>query len=408
MPKPSYDQYLSVSEVSHMVSENFNQTKPFQKILVKGEVTNYKGPSGGHHYFSIKDENALLPCVIWGYVANSIPEFKLESGKQVALIGKFKYYEPKGTVSLHVSRITDLGEGEANLRYMQLCERLKEEGLFDEAHKQPIPKFPKTVGIVTSQNGEARNDIEKVAKKRNPYIQLLLYHVNVQGKDACRTIVEGIRALDAMQLDTIIVGRGGGSQEELLAYNEEAVARAVYEAKTPIISAVGHQGNWALIDYVSDKRVATPSEAAEEAIPNVMDTVRRVRFLDQSIRTQMRGMLRLRMQKLETVKVRLNAGDPVRKLADRKRRLGDLSDRLDHRMKAALDKRKVRFGIQVTKLNGLSPTAKLVGGFGYISSEGAPIRSIADVAPGDAVEIRLHDGAIFTTVTETRTETQSA
>ncbi|MBR5969193.1 MAG: exodeoxyribonuclease VII large subunit [Lachnospiraceae bacterium] len=396
-----YARYQSVTAVNLMIAGQFERTDRFQTVLVKGEVTNYRGPNGGHHYFSIKDEHCLLSCVIWSYDAAAILRFPLESGKQVALAGRLAFFDKRGTVSLHVRQIADMGAGDASLRYLQLKARLEEEGLFAIEHKKPIPKFPEKVGIITSKNGQARKDIEKIALKRNPYVQLVLYHVNVQGENACRTILEGIERMDAMGLDTLIVGRGGGSDEELIAYNDEAIARAVYAAKTPVISAVGHEGNWALIDFVSDLRAATPSEAAEEAIPDIMTTIRQIRQLEKNIRDNMHNALEKRKLRLRTQEARLKGNDPVRKLKERKEKLKHLEEGLTQKIRAVYERKNHRFRVLLERLNGLSPTAKLVKGFGYISVSGQPVTGISDVQPEDILDITIHDGHIVTKVTET-------
>ena len=349
-----YANYKSVSEVNKMIMESVDETACFRTILVKGEVTNYRGAgSDGQHYFSIKDDKCLLSCIIWKNDARNILHFPLESGKKVALIGRLKYYDKRGTCALHISQIADIGAGEANLRYLELKARLEAEGLFAIEHKKLIPKCPKTVGIVTSKNGQARKDIEKIALKRNPYIQLVLYHVNVQGENACRTIREGIERLDNMNLDTIIVGRGGGSDEELIAYNDEAIARAVYNAETPIISAVGHEGNWALIDYVSDKRVATPSEAAEEAIPDVMTMIKQIQQLEKNITDNMHNALEKRKLRLSTQEAKLKGNDPVQKLKERKDKLANLSEGLAQKMNMIFQKKKSTFSVLLAQLNGI-------------------------------------------------------
>ena len=397
-----FAEYQTVSEVNRMIAERFDATDCFQSILVKGEVTNYRGTNGGHYYFSVKDENSLLSCVMWSSTAERILQFTFEAGKKVAIIGSFKYCEKNGTGTLHVRQIADMGAGEANLRFLELKARLEEEGLFAVEHKKPIPKFPQRVGIVTSRDGDARKDIEKVAGKRNPYVQLILYHANVQGQNAIRTMIEGIERLDAMQLDTIIVSRGGGSQEDVIVYNDEALARAVYNARTPVVTAVGHESYWTLIDYVADKRVATPSEAAEETIPDVMSVIRQIRQLERNISNNMRSALHSRMQKLKTQEARLEGNDPVRRLKERKDRLNHLSEGLQQKIRMLYETKKNRFRILLERLNGLSPTAKLVRGFGYISHDGKPLTSVGEVKSGDRLDIRIHDGQIVTTVKETQ------
>ncbi len=395
-----YSDYKTVSKVNEEISKQFNLTKEFKSILVRGEVTNFNGKNNGNYYFDIKDDKALLPCIIWKSTAENNLKFELKSGKEVAIIGNLKFYNEKGTSSLHVSKIADIGAGQASLQYELLKKKLEEEGLFDQEHKKPIPKFPTRVGIVTSKDGRAIEDIEKVAKEKNPFVQLILYHVNVQGQNAVRTIIEGIKALDELGLDTIIVGRGGGSDEELIAYNDENVARAVYDAKTPIVSAVGHQGNLALIDHVADHRASTPTAAAQDCIPDLMTTLLRVRQLKKAIADNMQNNLQKRKSRLDTQKARLEGNDPVRVLKEKKVKLQVLSDGLRDKIVMIYDTTKNRYRVLVTRLNGLSPTAKLIHGFGYITSENNPVMSINDVNVGDEVSIRIHDGQIKTTVND--------
>ena len=418
----SFSGYKTVSEVNTELGKQFYITPQFRSILVKGEVTNYKGPNNGNYYFEIKDDKAMLPCMIKRDVADRILKFKLESGKEVAIKGDLGFYNKTGTNRLYVNQISDMGAGQAAFKYMQLKKKLEEEGLFDQDHKKAVNKFSKCVGIVTSKDGQAIKDITKVAKKRNPYVQLVLYHVNVQGIYAVNSIVEGIKALDDLNFDALIVGRGGGSDEDLSAFNDEKVARAVYAAKTPIISAVGHEGNWALIDYVSDKRVATPSEAAEETIPDVMTVIHRVEQLKKGISDNMQGNLRQRKYQLEKQqimlddnirnnfrqrkyqldkqKIKLEANNPARVLKEKQDRFQVLYDGLDNKIVRIYDTTQNRYRVLVTKLNGLSPTAKLINGFGYISLDDKPVKSVRDVNVGDEISIRIHDGRVITTVNE--------
>ena len=394
------DLYKTVSQVNDMIIRNFNDTIEFQMIMVKGEVTNFSGHKGRNYYFAIKDNDALLPCFMWEDTARSVMKFELKQGQQVAIIGKLDLYKAAGKAQLVVRQISAIGDGAANLALIKLKAQLEAEGLFDEDHKKKIAKYPETVGIITSKDGQAIKDICKVAGKRNPYVQLVLYHVNVQGKNAVSTIIEGIRYMDKQGFDTIIVGRGGGSDEELMAYNDEMIARTVYEAQTPIISAVGHEGHWTLIDYVADKRVATPSEAAEEAVPDVMVDINRVRQLRRSIETNMMNRLEQRKLLLAAKLAVLEKNSPERKLKERTDRLAVLSERLTENMRRVFDAKKHRYEVLVANLNGLSPTAKLVSGFGYISHDDRPVKTVDDVKVGDTIHIRIHDGEIKSDVTE--------
>lgn len=393
-----YAKYRTVSEINRMISDIVNATNEFRAILVKGEVTNFDGKKGRHYYFAIKDDSALLPCVMWDSTAAYALKFKLEKGQQVAIAGSLEYYDAQGKAQLIVSTIENIGDGEANLAFIKLKAKLEAEGLFAPERKKSIPKHPEQVGIITSKNGQAIKDICKIAEKRNPYVQLILYHVNVQGVNAVSTIVNGIKTLDGMGLDTIIVGRGGGSDEELNSYNHERIARAVAEAKTPIVSAVGHQGHWTLIDFVADKRVATPSEAAEETIPDVMTDISRIELLKNTIRDRMKAIIENRRLLIKSTLSDIEKNSPQNRLNENKDRLKHFSELMDMNIRSAFQKYNNRFEVLLAELNGLSPTAKLVGGFGYVTKENKPVKNVADVKPGDDINIRMHDGDITATV----------
>ncbi|MBR5179325.1 MAG: exodeoxyribonuclease VII large subunit [Lachnospiraceae bacterium] len=437
-----YARYRSVSEINRMINEIVNATNEFRHILVKGEVTNFDGQKGRHYYFAIKDENALLPCVMWDSTAAYALKFKLEKGQQVALAGSLEFYEGQGKAQLIVSAIENIGDGQANLAFLKLKKKLEAEGLFDQERKKPIPKHPAQVGVITSKNGQAIKDICKIAGKRNPYVQLVLFHVNVQGANAVSTIVKGIKTLDKMGLDSIIVGRGGGSDEELNSYNDEMIARAVADAKTPIVSAVGHQGHWTLIDFVADKRVATPSEAAEETIPDVMTDIKRVEDLKASLQNLMVNAIKTRKLLVDAKLSAIEKNSPQNRLNEKKERLKHNSQMLDvnirniyksaqenlinltksidssmklvyagyrerpqimleglnTNMKMIFGRYSKRFEVLLAELNGLSPTAKLVGGFGYVTKDNKAVKNAKDVSKGDEISIRMHDGDISATV----------
>lgn len=433
-----YEKYKTVSEVNRLISDRYNHVPEFYDILVKGEVTNFNGKKGAHYYFDIKDDNALLPCRLWDSVAVQALKFTLEKGQFVAIAGRLEFFEKSGQTQLIVREIENIGEGQSNLALLQLKAKLQAEGLFDVIHKKPIPKHPENVGIITSKNGQAIKDICKVAKKRNPYVQLVLFHVNVQGVNAVSTIVNGIKELDGMGLDSIIVGRGGGSDEELNVYNDEKIVRAVFEAVTPIVSAVGHEGHWTLIDYVADKRVATPSEAAEETIPDVMADIEKVALLKKAIQDNMAALLKSKKLQLENKIALLAKNSPQNRLKENAERLKHqselmrmnieavlkaytektamlteninagmklvfagfkdrpdiLKESMDKNIRLIFQSYSKRFEVLLANLNGLSPTAKLVGGFGYVSKDDKPVKNAADVKSGDNINIRMHDGDI--------------
>ena len=409
-----YEEYKSVSEINTMVHQIYNSTNEFRIVHVKGEVTNFDGKKGRNYYFAIKDEESLLQCFMWESTAQTALRFKLEKGQQVAIIGSLEFYREQGKTQLVVSHIENIGDGQANLMYLRLKAKLQAEGIFDDAHKKSIPKHPTTVGIITSKDGQAIKDICKVAQKRNPYVQLVLYHVNVQGVNAVATITKGIKVLDEMGLDTIIVGRGGGSDEELLVYNDERIVRLVYEADTPIVSAVGHEGHWTLIDHVADKRCATPSEAAEETIPNIMVDIERLQLISKAIKDNMQSRLEERLLVLKALQAKLEQNGPVHKYKEKSDKLNSLIsmmrlnmqsayeskaekpnillESIRQNMMMAYDLRCHRLEVLLTKLNGLSPTAKLINGFGYITKDDKAVTDIEMVSPGDSVSVRIHNG----------------
>ncbi len=385
--------YLSVTSAGNAIAAAVAADDVLRNIKVQGEVTNYSGHSV-NYYFSIKDTDSIIDCFMFEHIADAALDFELENGKQVAISGYMNFHEKSGKFKLLVRGIVDAGEGEEKRKLMELKEKLRAEGLFDEERKKPISKHPSKVGIVTSKNGQAIKDICKIASKRNPYIQLVLYHVNVQGRNAVPSIVTGIRHLDGLGCDTLIVGRGGGSDEELKAYNDESIARTVADCRTPVISAVGHQGHWTLIDYVADKRVATPSEAAEEAIPDLMSDIKKVTDIRASMDYKIRTVLNARADRYRSLAVILKKNDPVDKLQRRKERLALLTETLSASMDSVLERKSQRLSLLLANLNGNSPSAKLVKGFGYISKDGRPVVSLDSVSVGDKINIRIHDGGM--------------
>ncbi len=385
---------ITVSQLNGYLKNLISSDYLLSKIHVKGEVSNCKYHSMGHIYFSLKDESAAISCVMFRQQARQLP-FRLENGQTVIAGGRMDLYERDGKVQLYVQSMTKADEkGELARLYEELKLKLSDEGLFDFEKKKPIPQFPKRVGIVTASTGAAIRDIEQIAHRRNPYVQLILYPAKVQGEGAALTIARGIEVLDRMNLDTIIIGRGGGSMEDLWAFNEEIVARAIYAAHTPIISGTGHEVDTTIADYVADKRASTPSAAAELAIPDVMTTIRGIKSQKRQLFLQMENVLREKKKKAETLRLRLEKQSPERLLRDKQQRLAELSERMKSRMKDRLNDKKNRLGILIEKLNGRSPSAKLVHGYGYLSMSGKPLENAVDATPGSNLDITLHDGVI--------------
>ena len=398
------DDFSTVTEMNELIATYFDNNSLFQFVKVKGEVSNHS-EWRGHRFFTIKDQASVLKCTIWANVVLSALSFELKDGMEVGLIGRIRFNSKRGEGQLIVAKVVDLGEGGESLELKLLFEKLKAEGIFDIDHKKPIPKYPKKVGIVSSREGDAIRDICRVAKDRNPYVQLFLYNATVQGASAPASIIQGIRELDKYGFDLIIVSRGGGSREDLAPFDDEQVVRAVYEAQTPIVTGVGHERDWTLIDYVADERFSTPTYAAQGVFPDIMSEIRRVHRLEDSIRRAMENAFRKRVLLLESRMERLERYSPESILSRKIERLEAATDELESSMTALIDKRKHRLEVILARMHGLSPTAKLVGGFGYISDDEGPITSVDMVGPDQDIFIRLHDGEIRSKVVDIRKET---
>ena len=388
----------SVGQINNYIKNIITQDYVLRSLTIKGEVSNCKYHSLGHIYFSLKDETGTIPAVMF---KGSIPkglDFKLEDGQMILAAGSIGVYERDGRYQLYVSSIKLDGKGNLFEEFERLKYKLNEEGLFDFDIKKPIPKYPKKVGIVTAKTGAAIQDIMNIARRRNPYVELYLYPAKVQGEGAADTIVKGIKTLDAMDMDTIIIGRGGGSMEDLWAFNEEKVVRAVYEAKTPIISGTGHEVDITLADYAADLRAPTPSAACELAIPDIMSTINQLDKYKNYFKNNLSLKLSSYWYRLEKIEAGLNLLNPKTKLENQIQYLSDAYDRLKNSMNNKFNAYKHNYELLSIRLNGLSPTAKLVGGFGYIENKDKPVTDIKDVKIGDKLDITIKGGRIETVV----------
>lgn len=391
----------SVSQINMYIKNMFANDYLLRNVQVKGEISNVKYHSSGHIYFTLKEEGSALNGVMFRSARTEGLNFTLENGQSVVITGSIAVYERDGRYQVYAKKIALDGRGNLYEAYELLKQKLYEEGLFEFEHKKEIPQFPKKVGIVTARTGAAIQDILNIARRRNPYVQLYLYPAQVQGEGAAKTIVKGIETLDRMGMDTIIIGRGGGSIEDLWAFNEESVARAIYHAKTPIISGTGHEIDNTIADYAADLRAPTPSAACELAIPDVMSSIYQVRQYESRIRKCAGQKLQQMNQKWGMLSARLNSASPKVKLENQKIYLDSLQDKLMQGMLQKMGKRRHQYEILLTKLNGLSPTAKLVGGYGYIEhQDGHAIRSVEDVKEQDNFSVTVWDGTIEGVVTK--------
>ena len=394
----------TVGQVNAYIKNMFTQDYMLNRIYVKGEVSNCKYHTSGHIYFSLKDESGTIACVMFAGQRGGL-SFRMSEGQQVIVLGSVSVYERSGSYQIYAREIRLDGEGLLYERFQTLKKELEEMGMFAPEYKKPIPRYAKRIGIVTAPTGAAIRDIMNISYRRNPYVQLILYPAQVQGEGAAMSIVRGIRMLEKQDVDIIIVGRGGGSIEDLWAFNEEIVARAIFECETPIISAVGHETDTTIADYVSDLRAPTPSAAAELAVYDYRQLENQkaeYRLKMQRILLQRIEVYRLKMDKLET---KLRFLHPENKLRDYRQRLIELEDKLRNNMQNQLQIKKHRFQIYLEKMKVLSPLQKLSQGFSYVETNDRQVlKSISQVKTGESISVYVTDGIIKASVVEIKEE----
>ncbi len=384
----------SVRQVNAYIKNMFVQDFMLNRIYVKGEISNCKYHTSGHIYFSLKDESGAIACVMFAGDRRGLG-FRMREGQKVIVLGSVSVYERDGKYQLYAKEIVPDGEGVLYQRYVQLKRELEEMGMFSPEYKQPIPVYSRTVGIVTAPTGAAIRDIMNVARRRNPYVQLILYPALVQGEQAAPSIVKGIQVLDAYGVDVMIVGRGGGSIEDLWAFNEETVARAIFECRTPVISAVGHETDTTIADYTADLRAPTPSAAAELAVADYRQLRGGMELFAGQMADRLEQKIRLYRQRLEQKKLRLMHVSPEYQLNQKKQYLSELTDRFAQEMEKKLTGRRHRLQLCAGRLDGLSPLKKLQQGYSYTElSDHRPLRSIAQVRQGERLLIHVTDGKI--------------
>ena len=394
----------SVGQVNRYVRNMFTQDYILKKIYVKGEVSNCKYHPSGHIYFSLKDETGLLSCVMFAGQRRGLA-FRMKDGDRVVVGGAVDVYERDGRYQMYAREITLEGAGALYEKFLALKAELEEMGMFAPEYKQPIPRFIQKLGVVTAPSGAAVQDIRNISLRRNPYLQIIMYPALVQGDGAADSIVQGIRMLDGAGVDTIIVGRGGGSIEDLWAFNEEKVARAIFECRTPIISAVGHETDFTIADFVADLRAPTPSAAAELVVDDFAQVMHILDNYRERFRRDMRERIEYQKVRLEQYKLRLKYLSPESRLRDNRQILADYDDALRSAMKNKLQQYRHRLGIYLERYQGMSPLAKLNQGYSFVADQdGRGITSVEQVKPGDRVEISVTDGVIRAEVFDSRRE----
>ena len=391
----------SVGQVNAYIRNMFSQDFLLRSISVRGEVSNCKYHSSGHVYFTLKDEKAAIACVMFAGYRKGLA-FRLEEGMQVVALGSVEVYERDGKYQLYAKEIIPDGAGYLYERFERLKRSLEERGLFAPEYKQPIPAYIRTLGVVTAPTGAAVRDIINITRRRNPYVQIILYPAVVQGDQAVPSIVNGIRALERLGVDVMIVGRGGGSMEDLWAFNEEAVAQAVFDCTVPVISAVGHETDTTIIDFVADLRAPTPSAAAELAVYDVRQLLELLEDRKEGMNRRLRAVLNRDRLRLQHAARSLQHLSPANRIRERRMQALRLEEELQAAMKRVLELRRSRLRLYAETMKGLSPLDKLAQGFSHVEDErGRTVSDIGRIAPGDLLSIYVKNGRALAEVKRT-------
>ena len=392
----------SVGQINTYIRNMFTQDFVLNRVSVRGEISNLKYHTSGHIYFTLKDASAAIACVMFAGARGGLA-FRMSNGQQVVVDGAVNVYERDGKYQLYATKIRQDGAGELYEKFLELKEELEEMGMFAPEYKQPIPKFVRRLGVVTAPTGAAIRDIINIATRRNPGIRIILYPAKVQGEGAAESVAAGLAALDALGVDVIIVGRGGGSIEDLWAFNEETVARAIFSCHTPVISAVGHETDTTIADFVADLRAPTPSAAAELAVADVTAWLQTLDEDALQLQRIMQRMIKDARSRLRECELRMRYAKPQQRLMQQKQRLDEYEERLRRVMQSLLEQTRHQLALIEERLRRLSPYEKLESGYGCILTEdGRRIRSVSQVAPGEVVQIYLADGRMTARIQEVK------
>lgn len=390
----------TVAQVNSYIKNMFMQDFMLQSISVKGEVSNCKYHSSGHIYFTLKDEKGTISCVMFSGSRNGL-KFRMTEGMQVIVSGTVDVYERDGKYQLYAREIKQDGAGALYERFERLKAELEERGMFAVEYKQPIPRYIRTLGVVTAQTGAAVRDIIQIASRRNPYVQIILYPAIVQGDMAVGSIVNGIHAMEAYGVDTIIVGRGGGSIEDLWAFNEEAVAQAIFDCPIPIISAVGHETDTTIADFVADLRAPTPSAAAELAVYDVEQLQEQLHEYAYTMQHLCKGCIRQYRNSLNRYQMQMKYLNPLNQIREKRTYALSLEERLQACATKILSEKRHQLALYIEQMKGLSPLGKLNQGYAYAADkQGRTVCRIEQAEPGDELQVYVKDGVIFSKVVD--------
>ena len=394
----------SVSQVNQYIKSLISEDYFLSRIYVRGEVSNCKYHSSGHIYFTLKDRNGAIPCVMFAGSRGGL-KFRLTEGQQVIVLGNISVYERDGRYQLYAREIVMEGSGFLYAQFEALKKELDAKGYFASEHKKPIPVYPKRIGIVTARTGAAIQDMIHISARRNPYIQLILYPAIVQGEQAAPSIVRGIEYLDKLGVDVMIVGRGGGSIEDLWAFNESTVAEAIFKCHTPIISAVGHETDWTIADLVADMRAPTPSAAAEIAVPEWRAIEQRMEELERRLVMKMTERLNYYRQRLNQYQMQLRYVRPSARVNDYRQQLMHAEDQMLQILKERFMRERHRLALCCERLSGLSPLKQMERGYAIASkSDGRAVYGVCDVDLNEEIHVRFLDGYLNAVVKEKHME----
>ena len=396
--------YYTVSQYNESIKRFIDSVEACQNVHIKGEISNYKGATRGHLYFTLKDEESRINAVMFSSAADKL-EFTPKDGDAVLIDGRISVYPQSGQYQVYINRMVLDGQGDLLKRLEELKKKLQAEGLFDEEHKQAIPKYPLKIGVITAPNKAAKSDIISTIKRRFPICEVILFPAIVQGENAKESIVKMIEEANdpKYEIDTLIVGRGGGSIEDLWAFNEEIVARAIYNSKIPIISAVGHETDFTIADLVADKRAPTPTGAAEMAVPNIIEVQNNINQYTIRVNEYINNKIKLLKQLLDKYKTSYVLSNPLAPFEIKTQKLDGLYDRLNTYIKdILLVKYKNTLELYINKIDILNPLNLLKKGYSISVKDNKPIKSIKDVKKDDNITIKVIDGEINTIVKEAK------
>ena len=383
---------VTVTQLNKYLKDRFDEDENLNAILVKGEISNFKNHYTGHLYFTLKDENSLIKCIMFKSYAERLA-FKPKDGMKVMVFGSVSVFERDGVYQIYAKTMMEDGMGDLHEKFERLKAQLEEEGLFAQSHKKPIPLYPKVIGVLTSQTGAVIRDIINVSSRRNPNVYIRLLPVPVQGPGAAEQIAEKIKIMNDKKLaDVLIIGRGGGSLEDLWPFNEEIVARAIYESELPIISAVGHETDFTIADFVADLRAPTPSAAAELAVPDVYELKQKINNYQNRYRLALKKKIELMKLRYEKCMKSRIFTDPTRKIKDNYILVDTYVKRLENRIRNIKKDKHTKFLELATKLDTMSPLKTLTRGYSLVEKDNKIVKSVKQLKENDEINIRFYDG----------------